>query len=119
MSTSLNPNAFTFAKRLIENGEIDNNAGHWGEQNPDAAEENSFLQEHEYEVYSNWHLGLDMSKGEHTKARYKFPYGDFRTVHRQGLTAAKQRAAQQGYMDIEKAADKLLQLLEKQTRANP
>ena len=38
-----------------------------------------------------------MSRGEATKGRYKFPYGDFRTVHRDGLIAAKERAAQQGY----------------------
>jgi hypothetical protein len=34
-------------------------------------------------------------------------------VHRDGLIAAKERAAQQGYHDIEKAADELLQALEK------
>ncbi len=63
--------------------------------------------------YASWHLGLDKSKGEDTKGRYHFPYGDFKTVHHDGLIAAKERAAQQGYADIEKAADELLTLLEK------
>jgi hypothetical protein len=35
-------------------------------------------------------------------------------VHRDGLLAAKERAAQQGYHDIEQAADELLAALEKQ-----
>lgn len=30
----------------------------------------------------NWHLGVDDEASEHTKARYKFPYGDFARVHR-------------------------------------
>lgn len=55
-----------------------------------------------------------MSRGEATKGRYKFPYGDFQTVHRDGLIAAKERAAQQGYQDIEETADEQLQALEKQ-----
>jgi len=110
MSISLNPAAVTFAKRLIQDGKFTNDEGHWGQHNPDTAEENAFLEDHQIEEYGNWHLGLDMTKGEETKGRYKFPYGDFKTVHRDGLIAAKERAAQQGYDDIEKAADKLLQL---------
>ena len=68
------------------------------------------------EEYANWQLGQDASRGADTKGRYKFPYGDFKTVHRDGLIAAKERAAQQGYGDIEKAADELLTLLEKEAK---
>lgn len=113
MSISLNSSAVTHARRLIEEGKIKNDAGHWGAHNPDRAEENDFLQTHQMHGYASWHLGLDMSKGEDSKSRYKFPYGDFEIVHRDGLIAAKERAAQQGYHDIENAADELLQLLEK------
>ncbi len=114
MSISLNHAAVAFAKDLIKDGKIKNDEGHWGRHNPDAADENAFLQRHEIEEYGNWHLGLDMSKGEDTKGRYRFPYGDFKAVHRDGLIAARERAAQQGYHDIEKAAAELLQLLEKE-----
>lgn len=114
MSISLNPAAVTHAKGLIQDGKIKNDEGHWGQHNPGAAQENAFLEEHEMGEYANWHLGLDMSRGEDTKGRYHFPYGDFQTVHRDGLIAAKERAAQQGYSDIEKAADELLRLLEQQ-----
>lgn len=114
MSMQLNPAAVTFAKQLIQNGKLKNDEGHWGQHNPDTSQENKFLEKHEIAEYANWHLGLDTSKGEDTKGRYHFPYGDFKTVHRDGLIAAKERAAQQGYQDIERAADELLQALEKQ-----
>jgi len=114
MSISLNPQAVAYARRLIHDGKLKNDQGHWGQHNPDANKENAFLEKHEMEDYANWHLGLDSSKGADTKGRYHFPYGDFKTVHRDGLIAAKERAAQQGYSDIENAADELLQLLEKE-----
>jgi hypothetical protein len=113
MSLELNPAAVQFAKRLIEEGKLKNDEGHWGQHNPDTSAENKFLDSHEIQEYAQWHLGLDMSKGEDTKGRYHFPYGDFKTVHRDGLIAAKERAAQQGYTDIGNAADELLQTLEK------
>ncbi|MBF9222994.1 hypothetical protein [Hymenobacter ruricola] len=116
MSISLNPQAVAYARRLIQDGKLKNDEGHWGQHNPDASKENTFLEKHEMEEYANWHLGLDSSKGADTKGRYHFPYGDFKTVHRDGLIAAKERAAQQGYKDIEKAADELLQLLEKEAK---
>ncbi|WP_375419274.1 hypothetical protein [uncultured Hymenobacter sp.] len=114
MSICLNPTAVTFARRLIQDGKVTHDEGHWGEHNPGAAEENAYLDQHEMGEYANWHLGLDMSKGEDTKGRYHFPYGDFQTVHRDGLIAVKERAAQQGYQDIENAADELLKMLEEE-----
>lgn len=114
MALSLNPTAVMAAKRFIQDRKIKNDEGHWGQHNPDTQTENDFLDQHAIAEYGQWHLGLDLSKGENTKARYHFPYGDFKTVHRDGLIAAKGRAAQQGYHDIEKAADKLLHLLEQQ-----
>ena len=114
MSITLNPAAVTFANSLIKAGKIKNDEGHWGQHNPDAAQENAYLKQHEIEEYAQWHLGEDRSQNEDTKGRYKFPYGDFKSVHRDGLLAAKERATQQGYHDIERAADELLHALEKQ-----
>jgi hypothetical protein len=111
MDVSLNPQAVTYATRLIQDGTTSTELGDWSVHNPKPVEENAFLADHEIEEYGNWHLGLDMSKAVHTKGRYKFPCGDFKTIRRDGLMAAKQRAAQQGYADIEQAADKLLLLL--------
>ena len=114
MSITLNQAAVAFAKKLIKDGKIKNDQGHWGQHNPDTATQNTFLKKHEIDEYAQWHLGEDKSQDEDTKGRYKFPYGDFKTVHRDGLIAAKERAAQQGYHDIEKVADELRQALEKQ-----
>jgi hypothetical protein len=111
MDVSLNPQAVTYATRLIQDGAITNDLGDWGLHDPESIEENAFLADHEIEEFGNWHLGFDMSKEAHTKGRYKFPCGDFKTVRRDGLLAAKKWAAQQGYTDIEQAADKLLLLL--------
>ncbi|MCR5886220.1 hypothetical protein LRS06_21200 [Hymenobacter sp. J193] len=114
MSLHLNPQAVKLAQQLIADGKFKNDSGHWGEHNPDAGAENKFLDQHEMAEYANWHLGIDTDMGEDAKGRYKFPFGDFKTVHRDGLIAAKERAAQQGYHEIETAADELLQTLEKQ-----
>jgi hypothetical protein len=111
MDVSLNPQAVTYATRLIQDGTITNDLGDWGLHDPESIEENAFLADHEIEEFGNWHLGLDMSKEAHTKGRYKFPCGDSKTVRRDGLLTAKKWAAQQGYTDIEQAADKLLLLL--------
>jgi hypothetical protein len=113
MSISLNHAAVAFAKDLIKDGKIKNDEGHWGQHNPSAKAENAYLQRHELEEYAKWYLGEDKSQPEANKGRYKFPYGDFKTVHRDGLIAAKERAAQQGYHAIEKAADELLHALAK------
>lgn len=114
MSVKLNQAAVRYAQQLIRDGKFKNDSGHWREHNPDTAAENKYLERHEIEEYAKWHLGEDTTMGEDTKGRYKFPFGDFKTVHRDGLLAAKERAAQQGYHDIERAADELEQALEKQ-----
>ena len=56
---------------------------------------------------------MDPEAGEETKKRYAFPYGDFRKVNRAALIHGKQRASQNGHDEIEKAADDLLQRLDK------
>lgn len=113
MRMTLNAAAMAHAKGLIQRGKINNAPDQWGEHRPDAGEEDGFLHQHEIANYDHWHLGLDPSKDKTTKGHYTFPIGDFKTVHRAGLLAAKKRAAQQGYRVIEKAADELLHLLEK------
>src|SRR5262249_58175128 len=80
----------------------------WGEANPGADDENAFIERNGWERYSEWHLAVDEDAPAETKERFSFPYGDFHRVHRSGLIAAKQRAAQLGHDDIERAADDLL-----------
>ena len=87
--------------------------GDWSEAQPDTDAENNFLDRHGWSAYADWHLGIHEENSEETKGRFGFPYGDFRRVHHSGLIAVKQRAAQQGYDDIEAAADRLLEQLSK------
>ena len=86
----------------------------WSEAQPSTDEENDYLEKHGWDDYGQWHLGIHEDESKETKGRFGFPYGDFRRVHHAGLIAAKQRAAQQGYDDVEKAADRLLALLDGQ-----
>ena len=85
----------------------------WGEVQPSAADENDFLENHSWEEYSEWHLGLTDGAADETKARYAFVYGDFRRVHRSGLIACVYRASEWRHKDVELAAHELLQLLDK------
>jgi hypothetical protein len=60
-------------------------------------------------------LGVDLRFPENSKRRYKFPYGDFKDVHRCGLLAVKARAGEYRYADIENAAAELRQAIKKRT----
>ena len=107
-SIELNENAVAFAVRLIKQGHfIADGKGAWTQHRPSADEENEFIRLHGFGEYAKWHLGIDSRFAENTKRRYKFPYGDFKNVHRCGLLAAKARARQYGYTEIENAATEL------------
>ena len=81
----------------------------WSETQPSPEDENDVLRRRGWDDYTTWFLAEDTDESEETKARYQFPYGDFRRVHRSGLVAAKQRATQLGFIDVERAADRLLE----------
>ena len=107
----VNDRAVKKAKSLIEACQYVLESS-WSDANPGSEETNEFLDEHGWDAYGEWHLAVDDEAGEETKERYKFPYGDFRRVHRSGLIAAKQRAARNDYDAVEKAADELLGMLD-------
>jgi hypothetical protein len=105
MTVHLNKRAFEFAKELIFAGEVvRDERDAWSEHQPSAEDENRFIDRYDFDEYSKWHLGIDDEEGEETKARYKFPYGDFEVVHRCAVLAAESRAGQFKYVDIELAA---------------
>ena len=111
-SIKLNEDAFAFAARLIKEGQvIADGKGAWSKHRPSADQENEFIRLHGFGEYAEWHLGVDARYPVNTKRRYKFPYGDFNSAHRCGLLAAKARALQNGYVEIEKAARDLLQMI--------
>ncbi len=117
-SVKLNENAVAFASQLIQEGHlIADGKGAWRGHRPSANQENEFIRLHGFGEYAKWHLGIDDHYPENTKQRYKFPYGDFKNVHRCGLLAAKARARQYGYTEIENAAAKLEQALSMQSKS--
>jgi hypothetical protein len=85
----------------------------WGEVQPRAEDENRFLESHSWADYALWHLGLTEGASDETKARYAFVYGDFERVHRPGIIACHYRAAEYRHKEIELAAHRLLQYLDK------
>jgi hypothetical protein len=84
----------------------------WGDSQPTADDENAYLENHDWEEYSGWHLGLTDGATDGTKGRYAFVFGDFRRLHRMGLIACRYRAAQWRHKEIELAAHDLLQDLD-------
>jgi len=106
------------AQRIKEGHVITDGKGAWSKHRPSAGEENEFIRVHGFGEYAKWHLGIDDRYPENTKSRYKFPYGDFKSVHRCGLLAAKARARQYGYTEIENAAAELERGLKSKPQIN-
>ncbi|PSN18567.1 hypothetical protein C7271_11840 [filamentous cyanobacterium CCP5] len=107
MAIKANPAGIDYAKELIQKNEYVKDSD-WGEAQPSRERENNFIDRNGYEEFGKWHLAIDTEVGEGTKSRYKFPYGDLQKVHRSGVIAAKQRAAEWDHTDVLEAADSLL-----------
>jgi hypothetical protein len=109
---SVNRAAVTRARELIDARQyvLDSD---WGEAQPRADDQNAFLDNHSWDEYARWHLGLTDGANDETKARYAFVYGDLRRVHRTGLIACVYRASEWRHKEIELAAHDLLQHLDR------
>jgi hypothetical protein len=113
VSVKLNRGAFDYAKELINEGRfVYDERDAWSEHQPSSEDENEFIQAHGFSEYARWHLGIDDAEDEQTKKRYKFPFGDYKKVHRCGLLSAESRAGQYKYLDIENAAAHLHGMIE-------
>ena len=115
---TVNDHAIERAKRLIDTRQyvLDSD---WGEVQPRADDENLYLDNHDWEAYGAWHLGLTDGANEETKARYAFVFGDFRRIHRSGIIACHYRAAEWRHKEVELAAHELLQYLDGQAGIGP
>jgi hypothetical protein len=111
---ALNAAAVAKARKLIDAKQYVLESD-WGAVQPKADDENAFLENHTWDEYAEWHLGLTEGAKDETKARYAFVYGDFRRLHRSALIACVYRASEWRHKDIELAAHELLQYLDKAT----
>jgi hypothetical protein len=113
MSAKLHRKGYEHARELVELGRVTRDQrDDWSEHQPSAEDENEFIRRHGLDEYGKWHLGIDPSEAADTKGHYKFPYGDFKKVHRCAVISAESRAGQYKYLDIEKAAKHLLELID-------
>jgi hypothetical protein len=110
-SYEVNPRAVTHARKLIDAHQYVLESD-WGDAQPSADDENAFLEEHSWDEFGEWFLGLTEGASDDTKARYGFVYGDFRRVHRTGLIACQYRAAEWRHKEVELVAHDLLQALD-------
>ena len=111
---TVNDVAVRHAKRLIDARQYVLRS-RWQDVQPRAREQNAYLKTHSWDEYAAWHLGLTDGAPDEAKARYAFFYGDFRRVHRMGLIACHYRAAEWQHKELELAAHKLLQYLDRTT----
>jgi hypothetical protein len=111
-SYTVNKAAVARARKLIDARQyvLDSD---WGDAQPRADVENTYLRSHTWQEYAEWHLGLTEGATDETKARYAFVYGDFRRIHRTGLIACVYRASEWRHKEIELAAHDLLQHLDR------
>ena len=84
---TVNDVAIRHAKRLIDARQYVLRS-RWQDVQPRAREQNAYLKTHSWDEYAAWHLGLTEGAPDEAKARYAFVYGDFRRLHRMGLTPA-------------------------------
>jgi hypothetical protein len=113
MSVKLNRAGYGYARQLVDEGKLvrdDRDA--WSEDQPSTAMENEFIRLHGFREYAKWHLGIDDEQDPDTKRHYKFPYGDFRKVHRCAILTAESRAGQYKHFDVERAAARLHEMID-------
>ena len=108
----VNDDAVKHARNLIDAGTYDDTT-EWSDAAPSADDANKEIDKDSFNEFAQWHLAVNPDASEGTKGRYAFPYGDFKKVNRAALIHAKQRASQNDHDEITKAADALLERLDK------
>lgn len=118
MAIKLNKRAYEHARKLVrQDNVVKDERDDWSEHAPSTDKQNQFLEKHGFGEYEKWFLGVDDEKNEGTKGRYKFPYGDFKKVHRCAVISAESRAGQYKHPEIEKALSRLLDLIDSEQKA--
>ena len=109
---SVNRAGVTKANALIASGAVNTSAS-WSFSAEDG---NKLLGSNkDWGKYASFHLGVNTSAADKTKARWSFPFGKGGKVYRSALVAIRQRAGQQKDTAIFNAAGTLLKKLDKKT----
>lgn len=82
---------------------------------PSAESASQYLHQQGAEEYARWFLAVDPGAPEDSPARYQWPIGDFKSLHRSGLVAARDQAYKHGAPDIAEAADDVLFIFDRLT----
>ena len=107
MAVNLNPAAVTLAEQLLEGGDYRINSV-WREARPSEAATDDYLDRKGYDSLAQWYLGVDSEAEPGSKESLRFPIGDFKSVHRSGILAARDEANKMGAGAIAEAADELI-----------
>jgi hypothetical protein len=116
MAIKVNRRAVQHARSLIERHRVvldDRDA--WRKHRPTARQRDIYIEANGIRAYGTWFLAIDDQAAEGTKARHRFPYGDFHSVHRCAVLSAQVRASQYKYRDVEAAAAQLHRMLDELT----
>ena len=103
--------AEAFAAGLIKEGKTVP-AGEWSRPTGERIDE--YVEANGWESLGKWFLGRNQDAEPETHAFYEFPFSnDFEKVHRRGLIAARERAAEYQHEEVFDAAGRLLDLYDK------
>jgi hypothetical protein len=109
----LNRIGFEHAQRLVaQHRFIADQDGEWSLHKPSKSAEKRFIVENGLAGFAKWHLGEDNDEKEDSPRRHKFPYGDFKNVHRCALLAAETRIAQGGDFEFTQAVIRLREAID-------
>jgi len=113
MAVKLNRRGFTFAKTLIDRGDV-NSDDSWSFSADDG---NELLGDPpSWDRYLKHFLGRDSDADEETKEAWKYPFakkdGDTTKIYRSAVRAIRSRAAQNNHDDVFKAAGTLMEMLD-------
>jgi hypothetical protein len=108
----VNREAVEKAKQLIDEGKFRVSTP-WRDAQPSTTAQDRYINANGWQAFGQWYLALDPNAHETSKERYLFLFGDFNAVHRTGVIAAKQRAAQNQDVELEAAADEILDLFDR------
>lgn len=116
MAIRVNRRAVQHARYLIDRRRVVlDERDAWPAHRPTARKRDAYIEANGIRAYGTWFLAIDDQAPEGTKARHKFPYGDFQSVHRCAVLSAEVRASQYRYADVEAAAAHLHRMLDELT----